>query len=436
MRELLPDFIRGIVSTIMNVVLLLSLLQPKYSRKVTHLAMLGILTVNLGSTFYGYLSGNLTMLAKFDVVLFAVLCFAVKPLFKDTFMQWLFSYITIMNVDLLIIVLSFIASRHLPYPLYTNSVIRLVLFLLFYWLLLIHVRPLYRQVVEHWNVFFYVALSVNIAYICLLAFTDDIVESLIKQTVPLLLVSIIAVTAYISVFHSLSTLSREHTLREEKLRSDARQELLQSDLASQEAFINLTRQSRHDMRHHNALLVDYLERGDIEGAKQYLLQHDAHITEVTLKQYCKNPVANAVLRRYARRAENGGISFRSEANIPEVLPFTAPETGELFSNLLENACEACEKVKNKAFITLTVQTDSDSLQLELRNSVAVRIIFSEKGLPLTTKAGGGAGTRSTANVVKKYGGMLCFSQEGDVFITRIILHMNKGEALSAANCNL
>ncbi|MEM1483430.1 hypothetical protein V6615_00985 [Oscillospiraceae bacterium PP1C4] len=38
-----------------------------------------------------YLSGNRTLLAKLDIVLFAVLCFAVWPMFKDTFMQWLFS---------------------------------------------------------------------------------------------------------------------------------------------------------------------------------------------------------------------------------------------------------------------------------------------------------------------------------------------------------
>lgn len=120
MTELLPDFLRAIVSTTMNVLLMLSLLQPKYGKKVTRLAMLGILAADLGTAVYCYLSGNLTILAKIDMVLFAVLCFGAKPLFKDTLMQWLYSYITIQNISDIVIILSFILSRHLPYPPYVN----------------------------------------------------------------------------------------------------------------------------------------------------------------------------------------------------------------------------------------------------------------------------------------------------------------------------
>ncbi|ATW26672.1 GHKL domain-containing protein [Candidatus Formimonas warabiya] len=424
MSELLPDFLRALVSTTGNVVLMLSLLQPKYGKKVTRLAMLGILSADLGTAVYCYLNGTLTLLAKIDMVLFAVLCFAVKPLFKDTFMQWLFSYITIQNVSDMVIVLSFIGSRHLPYPPYANVAIRLVLFLLFYWLLRFKVRPLYRQMVEHWSVFFYVALTVWATYTYFVATSDDIVATLTTQAIPLLLITAIAIAAYASVCHSLSTISQEHTLREEKLRSDARQELLQTELSSQEAFVNLAKQNRHDLRHHNALLADYLERGDVEGAKEYLLQHDAHITEAALKQYCKNPVVNAVLRLYARRAENGGVSFSPDADVPEKLPLTAPETGELFGNLLENACESCEKVGSGGFIALTVLADDGVLRLELRNSVAVQTDFDEKGLPFTTKEGGGTGTRSTTTIVQRYGGMLRFFQEGDVFVTQMFLPLS------------
>lgn len=422
MKELLPDFLRAIVSTTMNVLLMISLLQPKYGKKVTRLAMLGILAADLGTAVYCYLSGNLTLLAKIDMVLFAVLCFAVKPLFKDTFMQWLFSYITIQNISDIVIIVSFIGSRHLPFPPYANVAIRLVLFVLFYWLLRYYVRPLYRQVVEHWNVFFYVALAVYITYTYVVVTSDDIVVTLTTQAIPLLLITAISVTAYISVFHSLKTLSEEHILREEKLRSDNRQELLQTELATQESFVALAKQNRHDLRHHNALLADYLERGDVEGAKEYLLQNDAHITETALKQYCKNPVANAVLRIYARRAEGNGISLITETDVPEKLPLTAPETGELFSNLLENACEACEKMESGGLVALTVHTD-DSLRLELRNSVPVQTVYDGAGLPLTTKASGGTGTRSVATIVQKYHGMLRFSQESDIFVTQMILPM-------------
>lgn len=421
MIELLPDFLRGIVSTTMNALLMLSLLQPKYGKRVTTLTFMGILSINLGVAIYCYLSGNLTLLAKVGMAVFTVLCFIVKPLFKDTFMQWLFSYITIHNISYMVIVVSYIVSRYLPHPPYANVVIRFLLLLLFYWLIRCYVRPLYRQVVEHWNVFFYVALAVFCSYGYYVVISEDIVETLSTQTVPLLLITAISMTAYISVFHSLSTISREHVLREEKQRSDSRQELLQTELAAMESYVNLARQNRHDLRHHNALLASYLEHGDVEGAKKYLLQHDVRITESALKQYCQNTVVNAVLRLYTRRAENSGTSFTVKANVPEKLPLTAPETNELFSNLLENACEACEKVEDGGTITLTVLVEDERLMLELRNSIAVPVVFNEAGLPLTTKDGGGTGVRSAASIAQKYGGMLRFAQEGDIFVTQMIL---------------
>jgi sensor histidine kinase regulating citrate/malate metabolism len=250
------------------------------------------------------------------------------------------------------------------------------------------------------------------------------VTTLTNQAASILLITTIAIAAYVSVCHSLFTISREHTLWEEKMRSDTRQELLQAELVAQETFVNLARQNRHDLRHHNALLVDYLERGDLEGARDYLLQHDAHIAQAALKQYCKNTVANSVLRLYAHRAEKGGFLFSADADVPEKLPLTAPEIGELFGNLMENACEACERVGGGGVIALTALTDNGSLLVEVRNSVTVQTVFDEMGLPITTKTGGGTGTKSTATIVKRYGGMLRFSQEDDIFVTQMILPLN------------
>jgi hypothetical protein len=75
-------------------------------------------------------------------------------------------------------------------------------------------------------------------------------------------------------------------------------------------------------------------------------------------------------------------------------------------------------------IALTALTDNGSLLVEVRNSVTVQTVFDEMGLPITTKTGGGTGTKSTATIVKRYGGMLRFSQEDDIFVTQMILPLN------------
>lgn len=158
------------------------------------------------------------MLSPIDIILFAVLCFAVRPLFRDTFMQWLFSYITVQNISDIVIILSFILSRRLPYLAYANSIIRLALFLVFYVVLKYWVRPLYRKVVEHWNVFFYVTFAIYLAFGYYSVFTDDIVATLTEQRIPLLLLIAVVLTSYGSIFYSMKILSQEVALREENLK--------------------------------------------------------------------------------------------------------------------------------------------------------------------------------------------------------------------------
>lgn len=112
------------------------------------------------------------MLAKIDVILVTLLCFAVRPFFHDSFMQWLFSYITVINVSLIVVILSFIFSRYLPCPAYANTILRLLLFAVVILLFCKILRPLYRQVAEHWAVFFYVAGSAFLAFVIVRLYTE------------------------------------------------------------------------------------------------------------------------------------------------------------------------------------------------------------------------------------------------------------------------
>lgn len=78
-------------------------------------------------------------------------------------------------------------------------------------------------------------------------------------------------------------------------------------------------------------------------------------------------------------------------------------------------------MEGEGFVALTVLVEDGSLRLELRNSVSVQTVFDRAGLPLTTKTSGGTGTRSVATIVQRYNGMLRFAQEGDLFVTQMIL---------------
>ena len=205
------------------------------------------------------------------------------------------------------------------------------------------------------------------------------------------------------------------------LKEEARAKLLEAEILSYQESLETARQTRHDLRHHNALVLDFLENGDASGAMDYLRQNNDALAAAKPLQYSANPTANAVLRVWARRAQVHGIAFAAAADFPERLPLTAPELGALLSNLLENAAEACGRVEpSRRHICLNAEAGEADLRLEVRNSVSGAVVFAD-GMPVSTKPGGGTGTRSIASIVRRCGGMLRFRQEGGEFAAQIVL---------------
>ncbi|MEM1485978.1 GHKL domain-containing protein [Oscillospiraceae bacterium PP1C4] len=428
MSEHLPDFLRAAVSTTANILLMMILLQPKYSKKITLLTMLGILAADLGTAVYCYLSGNLTLLSKLDVILFAVLCFAVRPLFKDTFMQWLFSYLTVQNISDAVIILSFTCSRPLPYRAYANSILRIILFGAFLIILSRYVRPLYRQAVEHWTAYFAVALGIYITFNYYVLTADDIVIMLTEQAIPLMLVIFIGLAAYISIFLALKNLQREFRVKEENQKMHAEQEYLRlasgtmvQRLMLMEEVSAQNSRAAHDRRHFNNVLLELLEQGKSSEAVALLRNQNQWARKVS-KVYCENPAVNAAVCHYADFAEQAGISTEIELNISKNLTVDSLELSMVVSNLMENAIRACGKLPQQYAPHLRFTCRSvGRLLLEMENPCTEDIALDENGYPVTSEEGHGIGSRSVIAFAEKYDGELIYRIESSVFRVRLLV---------------
>lgn len=428
MSQYFPDFLRAVISTTANVLLMMTLLQPKYSKKVTLLTMFGILAADLGTAVYCYISGNLTLLSKLDIVLFAVLCFAVRPLFKDTFMQWLFSYLTVQNISDIVIILSFIGSRKLPFPVYTNSLLRIILFGAFLFILSRYVRPLYRQVVEHWTAYFAVALIIYITFNYYVLSSDDIVVTLTEQAVPLLLVIFISLAAYGSILFSLKNIQREFRIKEENQKMLAEREYLQLAAGNMYRRLELMEEvaaqnsrATHDRRHFNNVLLELLEQGKTGEAVALLQSNNKAVPKIS-KIYCENPAANAAACHYAGLAKQAGIPLELSLDIPDNLNVDALELSMVISNLMENAIQACERLSQKKAPYLRFTCKSvGRLLLEMENPCVEGTTLDENGYPITSELNHGIGSKSVIAFVKKYDGELMYKIENGVFRVRILV---------------
>ncbi len=421
MNTFVIDLMRSIVSSMMSIMLLFSLAKPKYNKKTTDLVMLIIIFADVLLSVYFYIASDLTALAKYSIPWLMLLYISVKPLFSDSLMQWLFNLITVINVYAAIIVLSHYISRFLPYPSYAVTLLRFLFFAAVILLFRHRLRPLYRQALARWNVFILLVAGFLINIIYFLLNTSDIEATLDEQILPMTLLILLGLSAYVCIFYSLKVTAEEYTLREENIKMQAGEELLREELSSYEEYVNISRQYRHDMRHHNALIRELLHKKDIGAALAYLKDYDDSIMETALQQFCSNPVANAIFRLYEHRSQEDGIDYAINANIPNTLPITPPELGGILSNLLENAWESCRGcAKARHYIAVYVDTNESQFILEIKNSLSFEVLF-HNGLPVSTKEGGGTGTKSIIRIVQKHNGMWRFKQSENEFMVQIII---------------
>ena len=422
-----PDILRACVTGSGTVLLMMMLLQPKYSKKITMLSMFGIIAADLGTAIYCYVSGNLTLLSKIDIVLLTVLCFAVRPMFKDNFMQWLFSYLTVQNISEAVVVLSFLGSRNLPYPVYANTLLRVLLFGAFLLVLSHYMRPLYRQAVEHWAEYFAVALGINLAFGYYVIFSDDIVNTLTKQAVPLLLIIFIGFASYGSILLSLKNLQREFGVKQENQRIQAERDYLQLAAGGMLRRLQLMEEvsaqnSRisHDQRHFNNVLLELLAQGKT-GEATALLRSQNKAVRVDDKVYCENPTVNAAVCHYAALAQQAGIEVQAALDIPAGLAVDSLELSMVVSNLMENAIHACEKLPGgqKRYLRFTARPVG-RLLLEMENPCPADTALGNDGLPVAQKKNHGVGSKSVMAFANQYGGELLYQIKAGDFRVRLL----------------
>lgn len=257
-------------------------------------------------------------------------------------------------------------------------------------------------------------VSCTTVYISALSFSIWRADVWIRLSVSGILMVLIS-SAYLVAARMISLMGREQAARE----AETQRKLLESRLEAEREFVAQAQAYRHDIRHHIALLADYIARRDCAGAEEYLAQYQAQLDAATLDSYCKNHVADALLCLSARRCREADIPFSAHTDIPEDISLTGPEFAIVLGNILENAREAASGHKISS-LEVTAWVKNRLLLIEVKNSVSHPVRMKE-GWPVSTKPGGGQGLKSVRHVLKKCGGTILFAQQEDIFSTQVVI---------------
>jgi sensor histidine kinase regulating citrate/malate metabolism len=177
---------------------------------------------------------------------------------------------------------------------------------------------------------------------------------------------------------------------------------------------------RHDMRLFLNTLIMHIHQDDKDAALKLATTLVSNIEATTIQHYSNNNIVNYILSDYAAKFEKASIPFHATVELQE-LRTDEIVFASILSNALDNALNATSTLPTeKRNIKLLIKNANGKLLLSVRNPFQGKIIFSD-GLPVSSKAGHGYGTRSIRYMTEKTGGNCQFTIEDNEFVLRIVI---------------
>lgn len=237
-----------------------------------------------------------------------------------------------------------------------------------------------------------------------------------------ILIFLITLIAYVLILDIAKFAREKEALQGAKMALSLLLEGADLQLSALQATQEQTVVYRHDMRHHLALLGEYLADDDIEKAKKYVKLTQADIEDITPNRYCENNTVNLILSFFAAKARKKGILFSVDAQLPQALSISETELCALLSNSIENAIEAASQVADEQFrkVRISCQTHKGKLLIFVENSFTGKLAI-ENGLPQSRREDHGFGVKSIAMITEKYNGYCSFEAKDEIFTLRIVL---------------
>lgn len=228
------------------------------------------------------------------------------------------------------------------------------------------------------------------------------------------------------VFRFYLHIGKEKEYEREKQLIQMNYRLLECQLEILEESVESGRRIRHDARHHNAVIAEYVRRGQQEELLQYLKEYEEEITQGIPEMICANTAVNNILAAYTRKARNEGIKVMLDAQVGRNLKFPSLDLVAILANAYENAIYACMEVKKysdeqECFIDLMLKKKKNKLIITCKNTCRMETELKD-GKP-KSEFTGGIGVSSIIRTAEKYAGEYDFKNDNGVFVFRLIMNM-------------
>ena len=246
----------------------------------------------------------------------------------------------------------------------------------------------------------------------------------------ILLLSLLSILYSVKLFQDMICWNREKSGRivlEKQISS------LQEHMEEMERIYSGIRGMKHDMK--NTLsVIQRLSAGEGNGElEEYLSELNRGLEKLEVRFKTGNTVVDTLLNMKYHEAVRDVPGLKMDADklmLPQGLEIHSYDIGIILGNAVDNAMEACRKLKAKepeadAFIRLCSLQKGNLLILKVENSFDGRLVRRrQEEFPITDKAdksSHGIGLANIKSTAEKYQGTMDFKVKDRVFILSVMM---------------
>lgn len=180
----------------------------------------------------------------------------------------------------------------------------------------------------------------------------------------------------------------------------------------------------HDIQNYLLVIDSMLDNKEIDRAQSYIRKIQINYYSIKQEFYTGNMVVDAILGRKVCEAEKEGISVKIISDDLSNSFISDRDLCSILSNLLDNAIEACQMVKENKYIHISLENSSLGMVWNIENS-CLDMQDANKIEKRKEKRKGvrhGTGLRSVRHALKNYDGILVQRRDEHIFKTIIVLY--------------
>ena len=185
---------------------------------------------------------------------------------------------------------------------------------------------------------------------------------------------------------------------------------------------NASRHVIHDVKKHLASLDGLINANMADEAEHYKELLTTELNKLMPRFECDNAILTVVINNKMDAADKQKIVFTVDAEYTEMDFISNLDITAIFSNLLDNAFEACSELpEDKRSVSLSIKRHNHFVFILMENSFKSVMTDGEAHFRSTKMGHQGIGMSNIKSACEKYSGSFNAHTENELFITEILI---------------